>query len=101
MSGIVYDHAVAGLPFMQAPSNPEPYQRGLAEQRRHLEEDLLPTLKDAPLDSVSLPPALKAAITALANASVVAERRHLLQLRFLETSCLFAFMSCNAGQGRY
>jgi hypothetical protein len=33
-SGVVYDHAVAGLPFMQATTDRDPYQRGLAEQRR-------------------------------------------------------------------
>jgi len=34
VSGVSYDHAVAGLPFLAASSDRFPYQRGLVEQRR-------------------------------------------------------------------
>ena len=34
VSGVAYDHAIAGLPFLAASSDRFPYQRGLVEQRR-------------------------------------------------------------------
>jgi hypothetical protein len=34
VSGVGYDHAIAGLPFLAASSDRYPYQRGLVDQRR-------------------------------------------------------------------